>query len=274
MTAPGTTLGSPRRGTFGVAEFQARRASLGFRLGEPVVTAAETGSTNDDAFAAAKAGAPHGSVFVADTQRSGRGRRGSTWTSPAGENLTFSVLLRPALPAERISAIALVAGLAARAAAAVRVSSAVAIKWPNDVLVGDKKLAGVLVESRLSGAEVEAVVVGVGMNVSMTELPAEIAQIATSLALLGDPAPSREALLADVLAGFEKRFEAFAQNGLSSLLPELRQNDALLGKLLQVGDVRGEGAGIGAGGALLIRDAAGIVHEITSGTVERGRGHH
>jgi len=257
-------------GTFDVATFQSRRASLGFRLGESLVTAAETGSTNDDAFAAARAGATHGAVFVAAAQWSGRGRRGSAWTSPAGENLTFSVLLRPALPAERISAIALVAGMAARAAAAARVSDAVAIKWPNDVLVGEKKLAGILVESRVSGAEVEAVVVGVGMNVSMTTLPEEIAAVATSLALLGDPAPNREALLADILAGFERRFEAFARGGLASLLSELRQHDALLGKMLAVGDVRGEGAGIGVDGALLIRDARGIVHEVTSGTVERG----
>lgn len=256
--------------TFGVAAFQARRAALGFRLGEPLIAVAETGSTNDDAFAAARTGATHGSVFVADAQRSGRGRRGSSWTSPPGQNLTFSVLLRPTLPAERISAMALVAGLAARAAAATRVPAAVSIKWPNDVLVGDRKLAGVLVESRLSGAEVEAVVVGIGMNVSMTELPAEIAAIATSLALLGDPAPSRETLLGDVLAGFEKRFDAFVRGGLSSLLPELRQHDALLGEMLRVGDVRGEGAGIGADGGLLIRDARGVVHEVTSGTVERG----
>ena len=257
-------------GTFDVAAFQARRASLGVRLGEQLVAAAETGSTNDDAFAAARTGAPHGAVFVADAQRSGRGRRGSSWTSPPGQNLTFSVLLRPKVPAERISAIALVAGLAARAAAATRVSAPVAIKWPNDVLVGEKKLAGVLVESRLSGAEVEAVVVGIGMNVAMTALPTEIAALATSLALRGDPAPSREALLADVLAGFEKRFEAFARGGLSSLLPELRQHDGLVGKALKVGDVRGEGAGIGVDGGLLIRDARGVVHEVTSGTVERG----
>jgi BirA family biotin operon repressor/biotin-[acetyl-CoA-carboxylase] ligase len=255
--------------TFDVAKFQERRAALGLQFGEPVILARETGSTNDDAFEAARKDAPHGAVFVADTQRSGRGRRGSTWTSPPGQNLTFSLLLRPGLPAERISAIALVAGLAVRAAAAARVPDSVAIKWPNDVLASDKKLAGILVESRIVGAEVEAVVVGIGINVSMTVLPPEIAAIATSLALLGDTAPNREALLAEVLVGFETRFDAFARAGLSPLLPELRQHDALLGKKLSIGDVVGEGAGIGADGGLLVRDAAGIVHEVSSGTVER-----
>ena len=257
--------------TFDTPRFEARRAELGLGLGlgAPLVTTAETGSTNDDAFVAARAGAPHGAVFVADAQRSGRGRRGSNWTSPPGENLTFSVLLRPSLPAERISAIALVAGLAVRAAAAARVAPRVVIKWPNDVLADERKLAGILVESRLHGAEVEAVVVGIGINVLMRDLPDEIAALATSLVLLGDPSPGRETLLADVLAGFEERLGRFERAGLSSLLTELNEHDGLRGKALKVGDTRGEGAGIGAEGALLLRGDDGVVRRVTSGTVER-----
>ncbi|HEX3595274.1 MAG TPA: biotin--[acetyl-CoA-carboxylase] ligase [Polyangiaceae bacterium] len=256
-------------GTFDAARFESRREELGLRLGTPLTAMAETGSTNDDAFTAARSGAPHGAVFVADAQRSGRGRRGSAWTSPSGENLTFSILLRPSLPAERIAAIALVAGLAVRAAAATRIREPVVIKWPNDVLSTGRKLAGILVESRLSGAEVEAVVVGVGVNVSMRELPPDIASIATSLALLGDPAPNRETLLAEILCGFEERLARFEYAGLSALLPELNEHDALRDESLKVGEVRGTGAGIGAEGALLLRDATGRIHRITSGTVER-----
>ncbi|HEX4339887.1 MAG TPA: biotin--[acetyl-CoA-carboxylase] ligase [Polyangiaceae bacterium] len=256
-------------GTFDAALFEARRSALGARFGAPLTTLRETGSTNDDAFVAAKNGAPHGAVFVADAQKSGRGRRGSTWTSPPGENLTFSVLLRPSLPAERVSVIALVAGLAVRAAAAARVPEPVLIKWPNDVLSCERKLAGILVESRLSGADVEAVVVGVGVNAAMRDLPADIASIATSLALLGDPSPRREPLLAELLAGFEERLGRFERAGLQALLVELNEHDGLRGKSLKVGDVKGEGCGIGAEGALLLRDAAGVVHRVTSGTVER-----
>jgi BirA family biotin operon repressor/biotin-[acetyl-CoA-carboxylase] ligase len=254
---------------FDANAFEARRTELGVRLGAPLVAVAETGSTNDDALDAAKRGSPHGAVFVADAQRSGRGRRGSAWSSPPGENLTFSVLLRPTVPPERISAIALVAGLAVRAATAARVSHGVVIKWPNDVLCNDRKLAGILVESRMDGATVDAVVVGIGVNVGMRALPAEIATIATSLALLGDASPDREALLADVLAGFEERLRRFEAAGLSALLPELDAHDALRGRALRVGDLLGEGAGIGEDGALLVRDTQGIVHRITSGAVER-----
>jgi len=253
---------------FDAKAFDARRAALGGRFGAPLSAIAETDSTNDDAFAAARSGAPQGAVFVADAQRSGRGRRGSVWTSPPGENLTFSVLLRPAVPPERISAIALVAGLAVRAGAATRVPDPVVIKWPNDVLCREKKLAGILVESRMDGARVDAVVVGIGVNVCMRALPAEIAAIATSLALLGDPSPSRETLLADLLAGFEERLARYELSGLSAMLPELNQHDALRGRAVKIGDVRGEGEGIGEDGALLVRDARGVVHRITSGTVE------
>jgi BirA family biotin operon repressor/biotin-[acetyl-CoA-carboxylase] ligase len=254
---------------FDAGAFEARLADLGARFGAPLVVTAETGSTNDDALDAARHGAPHGAVFVADAQRSGRGRRGSTWTSPPGENLTFSVLLRPTVPPERISAIALVAGLAVRAATAARVPDGVFIKWPNDVLCNDRKLAGILVESRMDGASVDAVVVGIGVNVHMRDLPPEIATLATSLALLGDASPNREALLAGVLAGFEERLRRFEVAGLSALLSELNVHDALHGRALRVGDLFGEGAGIGDDGALLVRDARGVVHRITSGAIER-----
>ncbi|HVW26199.1 MAG TPA: biotin--[acetyl-CoA-carboxylase] ligase [Polyangiaceae bacterium] len=252
---------------FDASAFEARREALGGRFGVPLVRMAETGSTNDDALEAAKRGERHGAVFVADAQRSGRGRRGSAWTSPPAENLTFSVLIRPEAAPERVSAVALVAGLAVRDAVAARVRDAVSLKWPNDVLCTGRKIAGILVESRMEGSAVEAVVVGIGVNVHMRDLPAEIATIATSLALLGDPSPSREALLAEILAGFERRLSRFEAAGLIPMLSELNDHDALRGRPITVGDVTGVGCGIGDEGALLVRDAHGAVHRVTSGTV-------
>src|ERR1700744_3582851 len=120
-------------------------APSGSTLGAPLVLLAETSSTNDLATRAAREGAPHGATWVAERQTAGRGRRGHSWISPPGEGLLFSVLLRiPCAPA-RIPPIALVAGLAVRDAVAAASGAPVAIKWPNDVLVGSRKVAGILV---------------------------------------------------------------------------------------------------------------------------------
>lgn len=255
--------------TFDTELFSEERRKRGLLFGEHLIAVARTGSTNDDALKAAGLGASEGSVFVADEQTQGRGRRGHAWVSPPGQNLIFSVVLRPNIASERASALSLVAGLAVRAAAARRVQKAVGIKWPNDVLVGDKKLAGILVESRMRGADIEAVVIGIGVNVHMVELPEEIASVATSLALLGDPAPSRETFLAEVLAELESRLRIFEADGLGGLLDEVRRHDTLLDARVQVGEVRGTAVGIDEQGSLVIRSDGGKIHHVSSGTVER-----
>jgi BirA family biotin operon repressor/biotin-[acetyl-CoA-carboxylase] ligase len=261
----------PSRGpAFDTAAFRHLRTARNVELGEPLVAVAETTSTNDLALDAADAGARHGALFIAEEQTKGRGRHGHTWTSPPGENLTFSILLRPGIDIERASALALVVGLAVRAAAARRLPNAkVAIKWPNDVVVGTQKLAGILVESRLRGSELAALVAGVGINVGMRSLPEEIRNIATSLALLGDPSPDREGVLVDVLAELEPRLDEFREGGLGPLLPELREHDALSGVRVAAGAVHGTGAGIDPDGALLVRDRDGQIHRVTAGSVER-----
>ncbi|HVU04049.1 MAG TPA: biotin--[acetyl-CoA-carboxylase] ligase [Polyangiaceae bacterium] len=259
--------GAPRR--FDPELFQARRDALGTRFGDPLSAVVVTGSTNDDAFAAAKDGAAHGAVFVADEQTRGRGRRGHTWTSPPGENLTFSLLLRPRLAADQVSLLTLVVGLAVRSVCARLTGAALSVKWPNDVVVARRKLAGILVESRLSGRSVDAVVVGVGVNVHMRALPPEIGEIATSLVLLGARSPSRETLLAELLAELEARLGRFESEGLAPFLEELRDHDALRGERLRVGDAAGVGAGIDETGALLVETEGGRVEAVSSGTVER-----
>ena len=177
-------------------------------LGTPLHRLEETTSTNDEAKRAAKDGAPHGTTWVAESQTAGRGRQGRAWTSARGESLLFSVLVRVACPPSRLPPLALVAGLAARDAAANALgpidAAAPMLKWPNDVIVGKKKLAGVLVESILSGGRVEAVVVGVGMNVTTRAFPPELEDRATSLALLGAARLDRDAILADILTGLAR----------------------------------------------------------------------
>lgn len=237
-------------------------------LGRPLLYLPVTGSTNDDALLAARSGAPHGSVFVADEQTKGRGRRGNAWLAAPGESLLFSVLLRPKLELAQSSALTLAIGLGLRDVVAGLVPGNAQIKWPNDLYVDGKKLAGVLVESILQGDQLRAVVVGVGLNVLTTQFPEEIAERATSLALLGSSSLDRESLLRALLAAMANRVEAFEQGGIEALHEELNSADALRDRRLRVDSREGTGGGIDAQGRLLLRDAAGVEHAILSGTVE------
>jgi BirA family biotin operon repressor/biotin-[acetyl-CoA-carboxylase] ligase len=247
---------------------QASETKTQLPLGEPLTYLPLTGSTNDDALAAARSGAPHGSLFVADAQTAGRGRRGNTWLAAPGESLLFSVLLRPQLELSQVSALTLAIGLALRDAIAPLAPSEAQIKWPNDLYVGGKKLAGVLVESQLQGDHLKAVVVGVGLNITTRDFPAEIATRATSLALLGATSLEREPLLHELLAAIALRVEAYQHAGVAGILDELNAADALRGQQVRVDALIGIGRGLDAQGRLLLEDEHGEIHAVLSGTVE------
>jgi BirA family biotin operon repressor/biotin-[acetyl-CoA-carboxylase] ligase len=254
---------------FDTSRFESEREARGLTLGRPLSWQNETQSTNDDALAAAKNGAPHGAVFGAETQLRGRGRRGSEWVSTPGAGLWFSLLLRPHLRAELAPGLALCAGLAVREAVAARVSAIVTVKWPNDVLAGGRKLAGILVESQISGANLGSVIIGIGINVTQTAFPEPLSDIATSLSLLSASALDREGLLADVLIDLETSLERLTTHGLADIAEALRPHDALLDQRLRVDGVEGVGAGIDTAGRLLLRRPDGSVEPLLSGHVER-----
>lgn len=253
---------------FDTAAFESERARRGVSLGNPLEFRGETGSTNDDAALGAKAGAPHGALYVADAQTRGRGRRGSEWLSAPGEGLWLSLVLRPTFAAELAPAIALSTGLSVRAAVAARVAAPVTVKWPNDVLAGGRKLAGILVESQLSGARISSVVIGIGINVAQTDFPEPIGALATSLALLGGSDTSREQLLVDVLAQLETELSRLASQGTAGVAQALAPHDALLGRQLRIDGREGRGAGIDPSGQLTLQLADGSRVLIASGHVE------
>jgi BirA family biotin operon repressor/biotin-[acetyl-CoA-carboxylase] ligase len=255
--------------TLAPARIAAELAALGSSVGRPLAVVATTGSTNDDARAAAREGAPHGAAFVADAQTEGRGRSDRRWHSPAGENVYLSVLL---LPRELIAspALSLAIGLGVAAVVDAHLDPPRArIKWPNDVYVDDKKVAGILVEASSQGAAPPAIVVGVGLNVLGRRFPDGFAAPPTSLALAGGHDLARERVAAELIAAIGERFAAFAAAGLPSLLPELRARDWLCGRRVTVGDVAGVAAGIDAEGRLLVDDGAAF-HAITAGEVRVG----
>ncbi len=237
------------------------------RFGTALTVLQSTESTNDQAAEAAKAGTTDGAVFLADQQTRGRGRQGNTWSSARGESLLFSLLLRTSLPLERVSALTLAVGLGVRDGLSVSVDDPLTVKWPNDVLAANRKLAGILIETQSRGAAVESIVVGIGINVLTTDFPSEVRDTATSLALLGAITLEREAILVDVLEHLEDRIAAYERAGLAPLNEELNAHDALRGKRIEVDGTSGEACGIDGAGRLLIKKDDGQTVPIVAGTV-------
>lgn len=242
---------------------------LGASVGRPLSIATETASTNDDAKRAAAAGAPHGATFIADAQTAGRGRGGHAWHSPPGENLYLSIVLRPAVAAAEVASVTLAVGLAVARVVARTVEglSEVALKWPNDVFAGGRKIAGVLVEGQLRGDRVASLVVGIGLNVRTRAFPAEIGRRATSLALEGAFDLDRSSIAAALVTEVGRVAAVHDAEGLAPLLAEIRAVDFLRGKRVDTAGLRGVAAGIDDAGRLLVRDAAGAVHAVASGEV-------
>lgn len=237
----------------------------GITLGKPLELFAETTSTNDVAKNAARAGAPHGATFVAEIQSAGRGRQGRSWVAARGESLLVSVLMRVHCPSYRLPTLSLACGLAARDAIAHFTSAEPKLKWPNDVLIAGKKVAGILVEGVLSGDNVTAVVIGVGINVHTRAFPDELATIATSVALNAKPdsprAIDRAELLADLLAGLDRDVALVAARGVGIVHGRLTRFDALAGQAVASEEGEGIARGIDLEGRLVVeREDGSFVH--------------
>ena len=191
---------------------------------------AETGSTNADLLAAARLGAEPDKVLVADYQRFGRGRRGRTWEASQESGLLFSVLTRPKIAVEASHLVTTALALAAVAACRTKAGVQPGLKWPNDLVVDNRKLAGVLGESIVAGGRLDAVVVGMGLNVRTGAAPPEAAETAVALEDLCGGVIDRRELLAEILAGFGYwmgRIET--ASGQVALVAAARRESATLG---------------------------------------------
>jgi BirA family transcriptional regulator, biotin operon repressor / biotin---[acetyl-CoA-carboxylase] ligase len=221
---------------------------------------ASTGSTNADLLAR---GGPEGQVLVAEEQTAGRGRVGRTWVSQPGTSLTFSVLLRPAsVPPSARGWLPLLTGVAVATGVRSAAGVAASLKWPNDVLVGDRKLAGILAEQSSDG---DAVVVGVGLNVATPQraLPVSPAGLPATSLLVEGADVARELVLVEILRSLERWYLGFSADPdpvRSGLLAEYRAACATLGRQvrveLPVGHVlAGVAEDVDPGGRLLVRPA-------------------
>jgi BirA family biotin operon repressor/biotin-[acetyl-CoA-carboxylase] ligase len=234
-----------------------------------------TGSTNADLLGRALAREPEGAVLAAEEQRAGRGRMGRTWTAPPRAALTFSVLLKPAVPPARRGWLPLLAGVAAATAVTQVTGVRTGLKWPNDLLTADAKLAGILAE-----AAGDAVVVGIGLNVS-TE-PAEFpparpgALPATSLRAAGATALDRASLLLAILGELEHWYRAWQRAGgdpdRSGLRAEYTRLSATIGRTVRAELPGGQAlsgpvAGVDSDGRLLVRVSSGPEVAVAAGDV-------
>lgn len=232
-----------------------------------------TGSTNTDAFTAARNAAPHGSVYFADEQTAGRGRGDHGWYSAAGEGLYLSILQRPQLPAARFALLPLVAGLAAAEAIHSVSGLAVDLRWPNDLLIGPRKAGGILIESRIESKSLPhavAVVVGVGINVHQREFPPGLATPPTSLDLESNSRISRQTLLVALLKSFERETRALSDPSAARMVLERVEQASswIRGRKVQVHGPQGcEGvtAGLDENGFLRVETAGGLVTVQTGG---------
>jgi BirA family biotin operon repressor/biotin-[acetyl-CoA-carboxylase] ligase len=232
-----------------------------------------TDSTNSDAVDAARAGAPHGSVYFADEQLAGRGRGSNSWLSTAGDGLYMSVVLRPRFSLARLPLLPLAAGLAA--VEAVRAASGLVadLRWPNDILLDARKAGGILVEAHTEDHAVAYAVVGIGINVHQREFPSGLATPATSLDVEAGRRIARQPLLLALLKSLEREAlameDAAACAALSARVEQV--STWVRGRVVEVHGPQactGMTAGLDENGFLLVQTTGGLVTVQTGGVRE------
>ncbi len=232
----------------------------------------ETGSTNIDAKRLGEEGADHGTVVVADKQNAGRGRRGRTWQSPAGKDIYFTILLRPRFLPDKAAGLTLVMALSVAQAVERICGLQAGIKWPNDVVMNGKKICGILTEMNVETDYIQHVVIGVGINVNLDEMPGEISRTATSILLESGKETARAELLQEVLARFEENYGIYERKlDLRDMLGEYNGHLVNMGKQVKVLDPKGEfegiARGIDASGELLVETQDGKTVKVYAGEV-------
>jgi len=236
------------------------------RLGSELRFLKETLSTNREVDAAAQAGAPEGLLIMADTQLAGRGRLTRTWFSPPGVNLYLSLVLRPKVELSSVPTLPLVVGLAvAEALTACAPTLLPKIKWPNDILVKGKKIAGILCELQTRLDKPDYVVVGVGINLNLQkeQLPEELRDRATSMLMESGEEQTREHVLTAFLNRLEPLYDNWCAFGFKPLLQSINALDVLRGNALRIelagSPMEGIADGIQADGSLLLKTQQGPI---------------
>jgi BirA family biotin operon repressor/biotin-[acetyl-CoA-carboxylase] ligase len=243
-------------------------------LGKNVYVYEKVSSTQEVAQRLAREGAPSGTVIVADEQEAGKGRLGRSWYSPPGTGLWLSFILRPNMPLHAVSQLTLLTAVAVLQAVKQVVNLPLSIKWPNDLLIRGKKVAGILMELKAEADQVHFVVVGIGINVnqSQEDFPDPIKEKATSLAIENQAVVSRKNVIIQLLNVWEALYETYQRQGFGPIKSLWEKEADSLGKLITArtasGQVTGIAKGISDDGALLLQDGQGKILKIYSADIE------
>ena len=252
------------------------------RFGQPRFYFDTIDTTMREATERAEAGAPEGSLVVANTQTAGRGRLGRSWISEPDTGLYFSLVLRPDVPAAQAPLLTLALGLGVADGLAEAASVLCDLRWPNDVLLADRKCAGILVEMSSADESVRYAVAGVGINVNQATMPPELASIATSLLIETGRPHDRDVVLDSVLDNAERyyeylrgkhlRGEEFTNHGAAPIIEAFsRKSTYVRGKSVVVENggsrIYGKTAGLDETGLLMLETAPGQIEFIVSGSV-------
>ena len=229
-------------------------------------------STNTEIARLAMQGAEHGTVVVAELQTAGRGRKGRSWESPAGENIYMSVLLRPDFVPDKAPMLTLVMAYSVAWVIQELGFPEVQIKWPNDLVLSGKKICGILTEMQLKGPEIDYVVVGVGINVNTPKFPSELEDKATSLFLESGRKFERESIAENIVDKFERAYRQFGDVQDLSFLQEAYNSMLVnVGKEVRVLEPGNEytayAKGVNSRGELIVRTPDGEEKEIYAGEV-------
>lgn len=239
-------------------------------LGTPLHRFDEVDSTMDVVASLGRGGAPEGTAVMAERQRKGRGRQGRSWFSPPAGNVYVSILLRPRISAAALPALAPACGLGVAQALEELASVQAGLKWPNDILVRGRKIAGILTESVVQEGEISHVVVGVGVNVNVKSFPEHLINTATSICLeIGAPV-DQEAFVAVLFRHLDTVYQRFLARGFPALADAWTRRDTLKGHRVHLNTgtqmLEGIARGISLDGALLLETPTGL-RQISVGEV-------
>lgn len=233
-----------------------------------------TVSTNADAFRLAENGAAEGAVVMADSQTGGKGRRGRIWSSPAGVNLYCSVVLRPPIMPHEAPQLTFISAVAVARAIELTTRLTPEIKWPNDLLVSGKKVAGLLNEMSAETDGINFVILGIGVNLNMTadQFPDDLRHPATSLLLESGERVDRSRFTGTMLNELDRLYADFLAHGFGPVRDEWQRRCNANGRRVLVSDsgtecAGGSFTGIDSDGAMLLRSDEGVIHRITCGDV-------